>query len=315
MNRAPDGHRAVSVVVCTRNRGALVVNAIRSILASVNVSLDVIVVDQSDADDTQRAVAGLGHDARVRYHRTDTVGASRARNLGLGLARHPIVLFADDDVTVPTTWADILSRTLEKVDDAAVCFCAVVPGPHDGALGFVPGHRVDRYVIVRSLWAKSIARGIGAGMGVRRDAVLEVGGFDEQLGPGAPMRSAEDRDIAVRALVRGWSVCQTPETFVVHHGFRTWREGRDLARRDWYGIGAAYAKQLKLLNLQIIPVIVHEVVYLGILYPVYRAALGDRRAGLRRLGYFLQGAVRGFRTPIDRSAAVYRPPPGSASCR
>ena len=276
-------------------------------LGSVKVSLDVIVIDQSERDDTQRAFAELGHDERVRYLRSDTVGVSRARNIGLGLARHPIVLFVDDDVTVPDTWADIQSRAIESVHDAAICFCSVVAGPHDGELGFVPGHDVARFAVVRSLWSKSIVRGIGAGMAVRRDAVATIGGFDEELGPGAPLRSAEDRDITVRALVRGWSVCQTPDTFVVHHGFRTWLEGRDLARRDWYGIGAAYAKQLKLGRVQIIPVILHEVIYFGLLRPLYMAARGRPHAGLRRIGYFCQGALRGFRTQIDRSTSVYRP--------
>src|SRR4029079_1375471 len=101
------------------------------------------------------------------------------------------------------------------------------------------------------LIAKSRARGMGAGMAVRRRAVLSLGGFDEQLGPGGRLRSGEARDLAARALVAGWWVLQIPDAYVVHHGFRTWVEGRSLTRRDWFGIGAAYAKQLKIGNLAI----------------------------------------------------------------
>ena len=63
---------------------------------------------------------------------------------------------------------------------------------------------------------------------------------------------------------------QTPDAFVVHHGFRTWVQGSSLTRRDWYGIGAAYAKQLKCRNLAIVPVIAHEVFWFGLVKPVAR---------------------------------------------
>ena len=70
---------------------------------------------------------------------------------------------------------------------------------------------------------------MGAGMAVRREVLLEVGGFDELFGPGARFMSADDVDVAVRVLLRGWHVYTTGDRRVVHHGFRTLREGRDHA--------------------------------------------------------------------------------------
>src|SRR4029079_12902918 len=100
---------------------------------------------------------------------------------------------------------------------------------------------------------KGRAGGVGAGKPVGRRDGLSIGGFDEQLGPGGRLRSGEDRALAGRAPAAGWWVLHIPDAFVVHHGFRTWIQGRSLTRRDWYGIGAAYAKQLKCWNLAIIP--------------------------------------------------------------
>ncbi|MCU1504398.1 MAG: glycosyl transferase family protein [Ilumatobacteraceae bacterium] len=305
--------QAVSIVICTRDRGALVIGAAASALASVGIPIELIIIDQSRADDTRDAVAALCHDPRLRYERSTTVGVSRARNIGLRLASHPIVLFTDDDVTVPQDWARIFAGAFESLDKVAVAFCSVEARPHDTELGFVPDHIVDKSIVVKSLISKSRARGIGAGMAARRDAVLSFGGFDEELGPGAPLQSGEDRDLAARALTLGWWVHQTPDTYVVHHGFRTWDEGRGLTRRDWYGIGAAYAKQVRALNVQIVPVIAHEVVFFGLLLPMYRALRGGRRVGLKRLGYFTAGFVRGVRTPIDRGTMLYRPRGRSSS--
>jgi hypothetical protein len=191
---------------------------------------------------------------------------------------------------------------LERV---AVGFCRVDAAAHDVTKGFIPDHEVERPVLVRSLLSKSRTRGIGAGMAVRRDAVLALGGFDEELGPGAPLRSGEDRDLAARALTAGWRVYQTPDAMVVHHGFRTWAEGRELTRRDWYGIGAAYAKQVKAGHLAVFVVLAHEVVYMGFVKPALLALRGRGSIGIRRVVYFLDGFRRGLCTPIDHRTVLF----------
>jgi len=298
---------AVSVVVCTRNRGCQVAGTIRSVLASVGTDIELVVVDQSTDDETADAVTEWSDDARVRYVRSDTVGVSRGRNLGLRLASHPIVLITDDDVEVQPDWARNFRTAMDQAERIAVGFCRVVAGPYDDTRGFVPNHAVDEPLVVRSLLSKSRARGMGAGMAVRLAPVLAMGGFDEELGPGARMRSGEDRDLAARCLVAGWWVCQTPTAEVVHTGFRTWGEGRSLARRDWYGIGAAYAKHVKCGRWAILPVLAHEVVWQGLVQPVGRWLLGERKAGPRRMWYFVGGLIAGLRTPLERPHLLYRP--------
>jgi hypothetical protein len=304
------GGAAVSVVVCTRDRGGLVVSAIRSVLASVEVDVELIVVDQSSGDDTAGAVDGFRHDPRLRYLRSSTVGVSRARNIGLCHASNDIVLITDDDVTVPPDWAASFLAAIASRRRVAVAFCRVDAADHDETKGFIPDHRVERPLLVRSLWAKSRVRGIGAGMAMRRCPVLALGGFDDQLGPGAPVRSGEDRDLAARALTAGWWLYQTPFATVAHHGFRTWSQGgRDLTRRDWYGIGAAYAKQLKCGHVAVPAVLAHEVIYVGFFESALRTLTRRGSIGLRRVGYFLTGFARGLRTPVDRRTGLFRRSP------
>jgi len=85
-------------------------------------------------------------------------------------------------------------------------------------------------------------------MAVRRTAARIMGGFDEHLGPGAQLPSAGDRDFAIRSLAHNYQVGLTNRTFVIHHGYRNWMEGRDLAVRDWVGVGGAYAKLLRYIR-------------------------------------------------------------------
>jgi glycosyltransferase involved in cell wall biosynthesis len=258
---------AVSVVIATEGRRS-VGDAVRSVLASEAIDIELIVVDQSGDDVAASVVGDLVHEPRLTIVRSASVGVSRARNEGLRQATHDVVLITDDDVTVPVEWAHRFDGAVSPLLQVAVAFCRADAGPHDTDVGFTPDHEVHERVVVRSLIAKSRARGMGAGMAVRRRAILSLGGFDEQLGPGGRLRTGEDRDLAARALVAGWWVLQIPDAYVVHHGFRTWVEGRSITRRDWFGIGAAYAKQLKCRNSTIVAVIAHEVVWFGVVKPV-----------------------------------------------
>ena len=252
-------------------------------------------------------LAEFAGDDRLTYVQSSTPGVSAARNVGIMSAHNDLVLIVDDDVTVGPDWAADFTMSLAGMDDVAVAFCAVEAAHHDESAGFIPDHVVHHSQTVRSVFFKSLIEGIGAGMAVRREAVLEFGGFDETLGPGAPFRAGEDRDIAIRALMRGWSICSIADASVTHHGFRTWDEGRQLTRRDWFGIGATYAKSVKTLNPRIVPVLIHDVVIRGLLQPMARGLQGLRPRGLKQIPYFLGGFWAGLRRPLNRTTCIYRP--------
>ena len=93
----------VSVVMSTRNRGESVIPAVSSVLRDQGCCWEVILVDQSTDDATERALAaaGLLDDPRLVYRRTSKTGVSRGRNEGIALARGEIVAITDDDCVVP----------------------------------------------------------------------------------------------------------------------------------------------------------------------------------------------------------------------
>ncbi|MDT8307421.1 MAG: glycosyltransferase family A protein, partial [Anaerolineae bacterium] len=187
---------AVSVVIATRNRGPSVVATIESVLASNHPRFEVIVIDQSTNDVTAAAVSNLLADPRLRYVHSDTVGYGRAHNLGLRIARAPIVAMTDDDCVVPPNWVETFERIFRSHPRVAVAYSNVLPAEHDPELGFVPAYVRSTDRLIRSLWRPPFTVGIGASMAVRRDAVRSLGGFDPALGPGGVFYSAGDRDIA-----------------------------------------------------------------------------------------------------------------------
>lgn len=296
---------ATTAVLCTRNRGALLRSAVQSVLASEHPDFRLIVVDQSVNDDSERSLADLRADPRLTYLRSPTVGLSRARNIGLGLASTPIVVFTDDDCEVPPHWLRTMQSVLVEHPRAALVFCTVRAGPYDCSAGFVPTYECTGTRVVGTVRGKCDARGMGAGLAVRRDMLLELDGFDEELGAGGKFPSCEDGDMTIRALLAGLEIVETDRTFVVHHGFRAWPEVRELARRDWTGIGAAYAKPIRAGRWDFAPVPVYELFAKAMRQPLTDLVHLRRPRGIMWSIHFLRGFSRGMIAPFDRERILF----------
>lgn len=299
---------SVTAVVCTRDRAEGLVHTIRTILASDHPDFDLVIVDQSSNDETAEAVAPFLGSSRVRYVRSESKGLGLAHNIALAHARSEVVAITDDDCEVPPDWLSKMAAVLAENPRVAVAFCDVDAAPCDTSKGFIPAYRCDGNRRLRRIRDKCGARGIGAGMAVRRSAVQRMGGFDESLGPGAVFPSCDDGDIAVRALLGGCEVLETSDVSVLHFGFRTWKEGRELALRNWYAIGAVHAKPLKAGRWSFWPVAAHEFLVHAAWPPVARLLQLRSPRPLTPVSAFLRGFVRGWLTPVDTATLCFRAP-------
>ncbi|MBL8864553.1 MAG: glycosyltransferase family 2 protein, partial [Planctomycetia bacterium] len=94
---------AVSVVMAAKNYARFLPEAVESVFAQTFADWELVIVDDGSTDDTPAAVKPYLADARVRYVRSDRLGQSRAKNLGLRLSRGEYVAFLDaDDAWMPT---------------------------------------------------------------------------------------------------------------------------------------------------------------------------------------------------------------------
>jgi len=105
---------AVSVVLPTYNRAALLGRAIRSVLGQSYKDFELLVIDDGSTDETSDVLAGF-RDRRIRYislpHNT---GAGAARNVGIRTARGKFLAFQDsDDEWMPSKLAKQMS-TFER---------------------------------------------------------------------------------------------------------------------------------------------------------------------------------------------------------
>jgi glycosyltransferase involved in cell wall biosynthesis len=292
--------RVVTAIVCTRNRPEPVASAVGSLLRPGSEPLELIVVDQSDGAQTKEALKGFADDPRFHYHRSQARGKGAALNEGIRLAHGSIIVCTDDDCEAPAGWVMGMAHALESQATAVIAFCSVVPVPHDATLGYVPAYEFKRNRLLRSVGAICKGLGIGAGMALRRDFALDMGGFDETFGPGARFPSADDWDIALRALLSGKHVYETSEMSIVHDGFRTFEEGRQHAQRDWIALGAVCAKPLRAGHLRalVVPIWLFST---KALWPPISDLLHLRKPrGLARIAAFLRGFGIGLRMAVDR---------------
>jgi glycosyltransferase involved in cell wall biosynthesis len=293
----------VTVCVCTRDRGTALVETLRSLAASAYDDFDVVVVDQSVSETTERVARAFTlRDGRYRYAPSTTVGLSAARNVALGLVEGPLVAFTDDDCVVDAGWLAAINQAFTEHAEAGQVCGAVRAAAHDASLGFVPDFVPSRVVEVRTPWLKWRCRGIGANMAFRLSALQAVGPFDEVLGAGAPLHSAEDNDITYRMLKAGYSVLGVPEAIVTHHGFRAWDDASRLMRHSGFGMGAAYVKHLRLGDVAVLPTLLHDSMQ-AISWP--KLLRLQRGSGLAYCAAYARGALASWRYGVDRRTCVY----------
>lgn len=301
------GGPSVAVIVCSRGRPTSLGDTIASILESDHDDFELILVEQSSDAEPSDVVERFSADARLRHIPSETKGLSVARNIGLGSTDAPIVVFTDDDCTVPTDWLRNTAAVLEADETLGCVYGDVFPGDCDEGLGFIPYGVHDEEFRVDRMLQYNARVGIGANVGYRRQAVVDIGGFDELLGAGMRLKAAEELDVALRLVLAGHSVQHSKASAVVHHGFRTYSEGSGLVRGYMYGTGAAFGKLVKCGRLSVVWPFIK--MFVGSVGEVTIGALKDRKVPpiLGRIEYTFRGIGRAFKTPVDRQTNLFRP--------
>jgi glycosyltransferase involved in cell wall biosynthesis/GT2 family glycosyltransferase len=158
----------------------------------------------------------------VKVTRVERLNASFARNIGIRLAAGDIIAFIDDDAIATPTWLEELVRVFEA--EGPTC---------GGVAGLVvdenaPGRPVqsmnntinDLGDAVPCRLAPSgfndpdgneFIYFMGANMAMRRDAILDAGGFDETY-----FYPYEDADLSVAIIKAGYRLFHHPKA-LVHH--------------------------------------------------------------------------------------------------
>lgn len=203
---------AVSVVLPTWNREALIDGAVRSVLAQTWEDFELIVVDDASTDDTAAVVEAIP-DPRIRLIRLPENGRqSVARNRGVAAARSELVAFQDsDDAWSPTK----LQRQMEALAAAPAGTGAVYTAFErvaGDAVTYIPARDVaprEGDILPALLFRNLVSTQT---LLVRKALLEQIGGFDEA------MTRDEDWDLAIRlAQVTRFALVDEAMVRVIDH--------------------------------------------------------------------------------------------------
>lgn len=292
-----------SLIIPSIDRPQLLLETVESVLAGDEVPAEIIIIDQSRQP--HDVLASLTSErCELRYTWTQQRGVSRARNLGIRMARYPLVAFIDDDVRVDRAWFGNLLRALTAAGDRAVVSGRVTAEKPASAAGFVPSTIEGAEPVV---YAGRINIDIlySGNMILHRSAADEIGPFDERLGGGAPFPTAEDNDFAHRLLEAGYRIHYAPDAAVEHRAWRTGREYLAVRWRYGRGQGGFYAKHFDLRDRYMLRRAGHDASQRGIRF-VRLIARDPRRAvgQVVYLGGLLSGIAQWLVTRPRESAGA-----------
>jgi glycosyltransferase involved in cell wall biosynthesis len=233
----------ISVIVCTRDRPQMLRRCLESLQRLQYQNFEVLIVDNASREgETERLVA----QTPFRYLREDRPGLDYARNCGLQAAAHSLLAYTDDDTKVDTGWLDWIAQGFCDAEVACVTglICplelerpAQILFEQNGGMG--KGFRAKRLdpanLPVRFMLATNIS-GVGANMAFRRDALVELGGFDVHLDVGTPSHGGGDLDIFHRILAAGKVIRYEPNALVWHQH----RRSMPALHKQFYDNGRAF---------------------------------------------------------------------------
>jgi len=197
-----DPTRFVSVLIPAYNEETVIERSVRQVLASEQVAIEVIVIDDGSSDATSAVVRQhFAGDERVRLLTIPNGGKATALNRGLELASGEIVVALDADTQFEPRTIARLARWFVDPELGAVAGNAKVGNRINlvtkwQALEYVTAQNLERRALAQ-LGAMTVVPGaVGAW---RKAAIAAVGGYP-------PDTLAEDQDLTIAVQRAGWTV-------------------------------------------------------------------------------------------------------------
>jgi len=194
-----DGNPHISVIIPTLN-DTLIAQVVDRVCAEVDKSSEVIVVGR---DDNRR----IPRNSLVHFIETDhPVGASEARNIGIGAAKGEWLLFVDSDCFVLPGWFE---RLTARLSSGEMVVGGGVLSPTDDYWMLVYNISMfHEFLVGASAGHKAYLPTLN--LGVRREVVDQVGLMDARLPRG------QDMDWTIRMALSGYRLCFEPRAVVEH---------------------------------------------------------------------------------------------------
>ncbi len=202
----------ISLVTSTMHRPRQIGELLESLKNQSIPAIQIIVVDQSSDDSTEKVVKSFEGSLPVIYIRDSRKGLSRGRNLGLEHVTGDIVAFPDDDCIYPKdTLKRVHTAFLDDEEMGVYTGMSITPAgePSQGRWGMVP-HVINRF----NIWTSQTSYTTF----YRLPTLNKAGRFNEHLGVGSGTvwGAGEETELLLRALRKGAKGFYDPALRIMH---------------------------------------------------------------------------------------------------
>ena len=219
----------LNVIIASYDRASLLRNTLASLCAATpgtNLRVLVTVVDNNSTDDTRETVEtfSCASPIEIQYLFEPRQGKSRALNTGIAHSKAELIAFLDDDITVSADWFVEIDRLFSV---------------RWNEIDFAGGKILPRWETQPPVWLPDNLSGVlalqdngdeefayggsdaelpGCQAVIKRSVLMEVGPYNEELGPsGTKLLRGEDDDMYYRLIQAGKRGLYTPNLVVFHH--------------------------------------------------------------------------------------------------
>ena len=174
-----------SFIIGTLNRPQELKYCIESLLAQTYAEYEIIIVDQSADNLTEKMVESF-NEKPIVYNHVDFKGLSKARNYAIALASGTYICLTDDDAYYDSNYLATLKKHYEKRPDQIISgymWDAVNRRDFIDYSNTSSGKPLSVREIIRKCPSPAIT--------FPKSAVQKIGGFDEDFGVGAKYGAGE----------------------------------------------------------------------------------------------------------------------------
>jgi glycosyltransferase involved in cell wall biosynthesis len=238
----------VSVVIPTRNRAALVAQAIDCIERQT-ISRDqyeVIVVDNDSSDDTLPVLEKKSRTyPNLKFGRQHKRGAAATRNSGLRMAQGELILFIDDDVQAEPNLIESHILYQQRNPGASVIGAVTIPwgNTREPFRRYLRDHRIlNPYT--PSKGPIDFAYYHTSNVSTPGESLAKVGGFNDAFS----IYGMEDIELGYRLERSGSRMIFAPEAKALHYRFPEYHEFIGRCEEAGYSLGYLLALHPELKN-------------------------------------------------------------------
>jgi cellulose synthase/poly-beta-1,6-N-acetylglucosamine synthase-like glycosyltransferase len=210
----------ITVVVCTRDRRALLEQCLTALRKQIYPDFEVLVIDNAPCEPARDVCVRFG----ARYIVEPVAGLTHARNAGARAARGELIAYTDDDAVPDCGWlaalaAEFRDPTVAAVTGSTRYFKARQNSREmSGEEAANPVRPRARFDCSTSEWFTRAALGgvgVGNNMAFRR-MLFDHHGFDHRLGRGRVLEGGDEHIMFASVISHGHVIAHCPEAVVRH---------------------------------------------------------------------------------------------------